>query len=679
MGFADDIAIVTNELRHLNTQFRKVLAFCAWSGLSLNASKSALTGVHHKQLVLRQTEHPFNSPLLQAQLQNLLYYRNEPIPFLDPRKPYKYLGMEVTLDLNWSYQFKSLQDSINLKGQQLIAAKVSPRRALHIIQTSLKPKITYSLSLAPFSIADLTIWDLIIARTAKTCMRLPKRMPGRAMMLPTSQGGVGICSLVQDCMKFCTSALVRALNDTSTLGIITQAALRTQLKQVEDLPCDILGRRSMGFHNYATTMRQLSYIQHSGSLSLRLPDGLLNPAHHEGGDLWKYLKAVPGLDTSTVPTAILKPLWELGIYDFRPLIDLTHTPNQGSGTPIAAIIPSKDLWKVCPGSCIILDKHKVALNRLTTWLQGASHNDAMQCKTPGPFNYCARILTHSPRVVGLPAMPWLPPSHAPELDLPIPHNVRKRAQCHVTARRDDLVFEDYLIANPALQRSNNTRAVFVANILYCEDPSFYRWVVAVNGIPRLLGIVSGPVYNTLSEHSPPHPPKDTTTSYQVTWAPQIMPANHIKAFLSLGWRLASAPTPTPERASVPLMLRPANNLVSVCWAPSWGTVSPTLNTYPTWEYNLRSLIHKPIDTTSSTQTLSALQKQGTWDHTAEQSKADATARAHQKRYIEFEVNPINPDVDIMAPGRFCIQIGCRSPDQEDTCAPDLGTGSLAYV
>jgi hypothetical protein len=124
-----------------------------------------------------------------------------------------------------------------------LVADISPVRALHLIQTVIKPKITYCLAIAPLSRAQLDRLDRLLCRIAKQCLLLPKSFPVRGTLMPRDQGGIGVTSLLVDTAQACAQLLTRQLNDTnntntdpSSLAIIAATSMRRQLDGLGHLP-----------------------------------------------------------------------------------------------------------------------------------------------------------------------------------------------------------------------------------------------------------------------------------------------------------------------------------------------------------------------------------------------------------------------------------------------------------
>ena len=321
LAYADDMAMLTGCYKRLIHQFKKLQAYCRWGGLTLNARKCAVSGILHNAAytgLARSLQEQTN--LLRHRLTDKLGDSDNFVPFLPPDKPYKYLGVYITLTLDFKHQLRYLMDATLDKGKQLLAANTPPRQALHIINHVLKPKITYCFPLAPFSKTDIKELDTLLARIARLAMSLPNGFPIKATLCPTDRGGTGLLSLMTDYTQIATMTLTRTLNDTGDLGEITANMLSMQLEEYGRLPLP-LRKWTRTFHSHPLPMRLLT-IMHEAKLALHRHDSHAKGVIElTGNPLWQTLMACSPPE-SPLMTRHLYPLWQLGITSFAPLVTM---------------------------------------------------------------------------------------------------------------------------------------------------------------------------------------------------------------------------------------------------------------------------------------------------------------------------------------------------------------------
>ena len=150
----------------------------------------------------------------------------------------------------------------------MLAADVPPLAALAMIDRVIKPKIKHCLVACPFSTVQVKQLDALLARVARTFMRLGASFPTRALLAARAHHGVGVLSLQTDYIRVCASSLTRALTDvdadgaSSALALTTRALLRRQMSDWGSLPAE--QRAFNTLYTHAFPLKQLSLIHRSG-------------------------------------------------------------------------------------------------------------------------------------------------------------------------------------------------------------------------------------------------------------------------------------------------------------------------------------------------------------------------------------------------------------------------------
>ena len=99
LAYADDLAAMTSSIADMKVQAQKIQALVAWSGITVNCKKCAITG-----MLYRQAHRDGSSILLSKSMINMMKDRvrqikihNNEIPFHHPHtNPYRYLGVDIT-------------------------------------------------------------------------------------------------------------------------------------------------------------------------------------------------------------------------------------------------------------------------------------------------------------------------------------------------------------------------------------------------------------------------------------------------------------------------------------------------------------------------------------------------------------------------------------------------------
>ena len=376
-AYADDLAAATSNAKDLSCQAEKVSRFAAWGGLKANAKKSEVSAILHRTAKVRKPS-ALAPELVERTKNELSAVRlgGQPLPFLHPDKqPYRYLGVMLTLTLNWSDQVRTLLTNVEQKGARLSSSLCSPSQKLRYIQSSIRPYITYSFPLGIYSLQDIKRLDSKLIKFAKKAYDLGNAAPNNLILEERDKMGMGLDSLMLDYAQLNTAYLVRALNDPGPLGWSTQALLKLQHQSMagmqtlhKDRPQPMLQKKAQDHH----LLKRLSLIKEAG-IELQAPSPEIAPflnlqENNLVNVLWEagYDPLCLGLKAE-IPPAIYMPLFQLGVKEITQVIDVAP----GSGKLI--ILAASALQKLYPKHKVKAE-HKRALNGLALILSGKSHS-----------------------------------------------------------------------------------------------------------------------------------------------------------------------------------------------------------------------------------------------------------------------------------------------------------------
>ena len=175
-GYADDLVILTNNPRDMMVQAAKITAFTQWSHLQANAKKCAVTAILHADAKNKLCKSAADFQRISSKLKGITI-DGDPIPVYRSDQPYKYLGIQITLTLNWKHQIASVRKLITTKGTRLVHSFASPLQRIKVLQRCIIPAVTYSFPLAPYSRHDIEQFDSCITSIAKRCMNINRVIP----------------------------------------------------------------------------------------------------------------------------------------------------------------------------------------------------------------------------------------------------------------------------------------------------------------------------------------------------------------------------------------------------------------------------------------------------------------------------------------------------------------------
>ena len=363
-AFADDLSILTTSLPNLHIQADKLTRYADWAHLEVNTDKTTVSGLLYRNLA-RSSPYGRKDAIAQvrAQLENQIVVQGRHVKYLDPREPFRYLGANLTLTLDWKFHHQILLKKAKEKIERLIAFRVSPQQIQHVIKTCIKPSIVNTFGVIPMTKTDIHILDRVINQAIRQANGLPPRTPTAFIHEDESAFGLGSESLLVDYAHKHATLFIESLRDQGKMGVISKALLSLQLR---------LNQTSPHQTKYCLRVRQLAMLRDS-EVSL-LKDDI--PQFDVPTSIVQSLQHLNPHNTSTptlIPCEFLQPLLKLGITSLADLLE------PGATHVIDGHTLKRSIW-----GRNVRAKHVAALNRLARLLN----------EGPGRDNDIASILRH---------------------------------------------------------------------------------------------------------------------------------------------------------------------------------------------------------------------------------------------------------------------------------------------
>jgi hypothetical protein len=205
-AYADDLAIITSDIKHIQLQINKIDKLCQWAGMELGIPKCAITGCRNNKYM------PATTFKAYIQSHNITY-RNQPIPVLHQNEPYVYLGIQLIPSLKWKAQQAVTMNKFLKQTQLLLQSPATLKQKLKMVDTIIRPGIAYSFYAVPYSMPNITKLDKKIIGLQKTICRLPKSTPNITTKLPHAQYGLDAHSLKTEYLTCIGKQLRNAFNN----------------------------------------------------------------------------------------------------------------------------------------------------------------------------------------------------------------------------------------------------------------------------------------------------------------------------------------------------------------------------------------------------------------------------------------------------------------------------------
>ena len=131
-------------------------------------------------------------PVREAQLPQLTI-QGHSILHMTEHESYRYLGVLINLELDWTEQWSSLMEKVTEEAHLINSCGAIHHRAtrLHLANTVMRPAIRYSMSVVPYTWDRIQGLHSVLMNCARKACGLSKRASTLLMMKPREEFGVG--------------------------------------------------------------------------------------------------------------------------------------------------------------------------------------------------------------------------------------------------------------------------------------------------------------------------------------------------------------------------------------------------------------------------------------------------------------------------------------------------------
>jgi ribonuclease HI len=355
VAFADDLTMFCANIPDLHAQADKLSQYADWADLEVNTGKTSVTGALHSMAASAGkygAKDPWDDTVLMRQLLGRIQVQGQAVDYQSPKQPFKLLGVQITMNLDWRPQFEDTAKTIREKVQRIAQSWAAPAQKVRLIESCLRPAITYALPVAPYTATQIHSLDRLLLSGVKKAWGQRHSMPSALAHEDRERFGLGCHSLMVEYAHISTQTLVRALRHQGTMGVVSRAVLEQQRRWVANCMETDMPR----LVKYAIRVRQLSLMQGAG---VHLLKDMQEYATLTGTPLIRaVLKAQEDADqhwSKLFPAQHLQPLNELGVEHIEQVLE----PNG------RRVISPEDLARNFTG---VKARHKKAIARLAAIL-----------------------------------------------------------------------------------------------------------------------------------------------------------------------------------------------------------------------------------------------------------------------------------------------------------------------
>ncbi len=176
----------------MRVQADKLSRYADWSHMKVNTGKTIVSGILHSTAQTKRygAHSATDARVLAMQLKDKIIVQGKPVAYQHPSEAFTYLGVDMTLTLNWGHQLRKILDALANKGAMLRRSSAAAKLKMKVIQTVIKPMVTYAFPVAPYRPMDIKRLDSKIAQMAREAYKQCRGTPTAMIMENTDRFGL---------------------------------------------------------------------------------------------------------------------------------------------------------------------------------------------------------------------------------------------------------------------------------------------------------------------------------------------------------------------------------------------------------------------------------------------------------------------------------------------------------
>lgn len=195
---------------------RKLRAFEKWVHLEVNAPKCALTASLNKT-----GRNIAEDKATIDRVRDRLQYNGQSFPTLAANEPYRYLGVMVTANLNWTHQKNAVTKLLVDNSRSIVNSWATKQQHDRSIKEVINAHARYGMATAPYTITDILTMRAVVRHAVKKAKNFPRFFPTNFLYNEHEEFGVGVRDMVEDYEARLVGSLHEALQDGGRLGKLT--------------------------------------------------------------------------------------------------------------------------------------------------------------------------------------------------------------------------------------------------------------------------------------------------------------------------------------------------------------------------------------------------------------------------------------------------------------------------
>jgi hypothetical protein len=193
LAYADDREILASSRSNLLIQVGKLSAYSDWAHMKVNAGNTCVSGILHKTGCTGGSTNGRVKDMTDALRRQLadVTVQGQPVIFQTPDQPFAYLGAEPTLTINWKHQYQKTLSQVRDLSRALYCTRATAGQQISMINTMVKPIVTSTFMVAPYTAAQICTLHGLIVGMAKRAYGQRRSAPTAMAMEDVAKFGMG--------------------------------------------------------------------------------------------------------------------------------------------------------------------------------------------------------------------------------------------------------------------------------------------------------------------------------------------------------------------------------------------------------------------------------------------------------------------------------------------------------
>ena len=218
LAYADDLQMLASSASDLGAQADKLTQYSNWAQMAVNTGKTFASGILHAEAAAHGG-HKQVAGMLRRRLEAQVRVQGQPVQVVASDAPFLYLGVTMTLTLDWRHNYASAIRKAKEQAQSVRTSWGKGHQKVKMAETVVRAGIASSFSVAPFTPVHIRMLDGVLVGMYKQAYGQRRSTPTAMVQEDVQRFGMGCTSLLVGYTHECIKRFTEAYNDEGAYGM----------------------------------------------------------------------------------------------------------------------------------------------------------------------------------------------------------------------------------------------------------------------------------------------------------------------------------------------------------------------------------------------------------------------------------------------------------------------------